>query len=105
MERGRNGIQLILDLIEIVILTFADDVILASDTVCGLQNQLNVLWESAKRLGLEVNLDKSNIIVFRNGSHTASCEKWLSGENPMKIVNMYKYLGIYLSTHLTFLMH
>ena len=68
----------------------------------GLQNQLNVLWESAKRLGLEVNLDKSNIIVFRNGGHIASCEKWLYGENPMKIVSMYKYLGIYLSTRLTF---
>ena len=33
MERGRHGIQLIPDLIEIFILLFADDVILASDTV------------------------------------------------------------------------
>ena len=38
LQRGRHGIQLIPDLIEIFILLFADDVILVSDTVCALQN-------------------------------------------------------------------
>ena len=75
MERGRHGIQLRPDLVQIVILMFADDVILASYAVCDSQNELNILWETAERLGLAVNLDKSNIIVFRNGGHTASCEK------------------------------
>ena len=50
---------------------------------------------------LAVNLDKSNIIVFRNGGHIASCEKWVYGENVMTVVNQYKYLVIYLSTRLT----
>ena len=102
MERGRHGIQLMPDLVQIFILMFADDVILASYTVCGLQNQLNILWETAERLGLAVNLDKSNIIVFRNGGHIASCEKGVYGENVMTVVNQYKYLGIYLYTRLTF---
>ena len=75
MERGRHGIQLTPDLVQIFILMFADDVILASYTVCGLQNELNILWETAERIGLAVNLDKSNIIVFRNGDHIASCAK------------------------------
>ena len=39
MQRGKHGIQLIPDLVEMFILLFADDVILVSDTVCGLQNQ------------------------------------------------------------------
>ena len=52
MQRGRHGKQLIPDLIEIFILLFADDVILVSDTVCGLHNQLNVLFETANRLFL-----------------------------------------------------
>ena len=47
MQRGRHGIQLIPDLIEIFILLFADYVILVSDTVCGLQNQSNVLFDTA----------------------------------------------------------
>ena len=37
------------DLIEIFILLFADDMILVPDTVCGLQNQLNVLFDTANR--------------------------------------------------------
>ena len=40
------------DLIEMFILLFADDVILVSDTVCGLQNQLNVLFDTANCLSL-----------------------------------------------------
>ena len=45
------------DLIEIFILLFADDVILMSHSVCGLQNQLNILYETVNRLGLVVNVD------------------------------------------------
>ena len=37
MQRGRHGIQLIPDLIEIFIFLYADDVILVSDSVCGLE--------------------------------------------------------------------
>ena len=102
MKRGRHGIQLTPYLVQIFILMFADDVILASYTVCGLQNQLNIVWETAERLGVAVNLDKSNIIVFMNGDHIVSCEKCVYGENVMTVVNQYKYLGIYLSTRLTF---
>jgi hypothetical protein len=102
ISNGRHGIQLIPEFVEILILMFADDVILMSDTVCGLQNQLNVLYETARRLGLAVNLDKSNIVVFRNGGHIAAYEKWMYDTEVMKIVNAYKYLGIYLSTRLSF---
>ena len=35
--------------------------------VTGLQNQLNALSVAAKRLGLIVNLEKSNVMVFRKG--------------------------------------
>ena len=46
MQQGKHSIQLIPDLTgtEIFILLFADDVILVSDTVCGLQNELNSLF-------------------------------------------------------------
>ena len=66
---------------EIFILLFADDAILISDSVCGLQNLLNSMYETANRLGLVVNLDKSNIVVFRNGGHIAWNEKWFYGQS------------------------
>ena len=66
MQQGKYGIQLIPDLIGIgiFILLFADDVILVSDTICGLQNQLNSLFDTTNHLSLFVNMDKSKIIVF-----------------------------------------
>ena len=62
-------------LIELLILLFADDVILFSDSVIGLQTQLNILYCTAKRLDMIVNLDKSNTVVFRNGGHLVLREK------------------------------
>ena len=66
MQQGKYGIQLIPDLIGIgiFILLFADDVILVSDAICGLQNQLNSLFDTTNHLSLFVNMDKSKIIVF-----------------------------------------
>ena len=77
IENGKHGIQLSPDLIELLILLFADDVILFSDSVIGLQTQLNILYCTAKRLAMIVNFDNSNIAVFRNGRHLALREKIL----------------------------
>ena len=46
---------------------------------------------------------EKSIIVLRNGGHAAEYENWAYGENVMTTVNVYEYLGIYLSTRLTFL--
>ena len=53
------------------IMLFADDVILLSFTITGLQHQLNILNDTVNNLGLVVNLSKSNVVVFRNGGHLA----------------------------------
>ena len=67
MQKGRHGLTLTPDVLEIFILLFADDIVLMSETVVGLQVQLNNLHNAATKLELKVNLDKSNIIVFRKG--------------------------------------
>jgi len=51
---------------------------------------------------LIVNLDKSNIVVFRNGGHLALNERWCFGNEELEVINMYKYLGVYFTTRLTF---
>ena len=63
------------EVIQILIMLFADDVVLLSYTVTGLQQQLNILRDTAKKLGLVVNSQKSNVVVFRNGGHIAAREK------------------------------
>ena len=47
-ESGKHGIQLAPDLIELLILLFADDVFLFSDSVFGLQTQLNILFNTCQ---------------------------------------------------------
>jgi len=48
---GRHGVQLMPDLTNVFMLLFADDIALISDTVPGLQNQLNVLKRVSDNLG------------------------------------------------------
>jgi hypothetical protein len=64
MRRGRHGVTLSVDAFQLFIMLLADDVLL-SETVVGLQTQLNSLCDAASSLQLKVNLSKSNIIVFR----------------------------------------
>lgn len=100
---GIHGIRLSPeDILEILILLFADDVILLSYSITGLQQQLNVLQDTANRLGLYVNFDKSKIVIFRNGGYISPKEKWFYNGQKLQIVNCYKYLGIIFSSGLTF---
>ena len=101
IKGGKHGAILKSTLVEIFILLFADDIIL-SETAVGLQNQLNILYRSSEKLQLKVNLDKSNIIVFRKGGYLAAHEKWFCGKNRIEVVNAYKYLGLYFTTKLRF---
>jgi hypothetical protein len=100
-RKGRHGIQLIPGAVEIFLLLFADDVVLLSGTVKGLQTQLSRLKEEADRLGLTVNLDKTNIMVFRMGGHLSVLEKWYYGNLQLKVTNSYKYLGMTFTTKLS----
>ena len=102
IQKGRHGIHLSPDVLELFIMLFADDIILMSETVVGLQVQLNNLYTSAQKLQLTVNLAKSNIIVFRLGGFLGVKEKWFYGGKRMEVVNIYKYLGIIFSTKLSF---
>eukprot|EP00745_Piridium_sociabile_P044188 TRINITY_DN9210_c0_g1_i1.p1 TRINITY_DN9210_c0_g1~~TRINITY_DN9210_c0_g1_i1.p1 ORF type:complete len:408 (+),score=9.52 TRINITY_DN9210_c0_g1_i1:2081-3304(+) len=87
--------------VEIFLMLFADDVILLSSTVVGLQNQLNVLKHEADRLFLKVNLDKTNVMVFRKGGHLSRHEKWHYGTDEINVTNRYKYLGVLFTTKLS----
>ena len=70
-----------------MILLFADDMILLSETVIGLQTQLNSLFNAASRLQLKVNMNKSNIVVFRKGGYLGARESWIYDGCMMRVVN------------------
>jgi hypothetical protein len=102
IKQGRHGVTFTMDTFELFILLLADDVVLLSETPVGLQRQLDSLYRAACRLSLKVNLDKSNIVVFRNGGYLGMRERWFFQGEVMPVVNAYKYLGVYFSTRLSF---
>ena len=101
-KRGLDGITFINNFDTIFHLLFADDIILVSDSVIGLQNQINVLESQSIRLGLSINENKTEIVIFRKGGYIAKNEKWYYGNKCLKIVNAYRYLGIDFTTKLSF---
>ena len=83
-------------------LLLADDIVLLSDTIVGLQNQLDVLARNAMKLDLDVNLEKTNIVIFRNGGYIAKKDVWYYNGQSISVVYSYKYLGLFLTTRMTF---
>ena len=54
---------------------------------------------------LNVNLAKSQILIFRTGNRLSSNQNFRYGDHEICIVNTYKYLGIELSFNLSFKKH
>ena len=71
-ETGRHGIQLLSGLFELFINLFADDVVLLATAPYGLQNQLNSLKAYCDILHMEVNRDKTKVMVFRKGGYLSN---------------------------------
>jgi hypothetical protein len=55
--------------ITLYLLIYADDMILMSKSVEGLQNMLNTLYNYTIKWGLSVNIKKTKIVVFRQGGN------------------------------------
>jgi hypothetical protein len=100
-QNAAYGIQLSPDIVQILILLFADDVTLSSYCAFGLQKQINCLKSFADHFGMTVNLKKTKIIVFRKGGFLAANEVWHYGGENIEVVNSYKYLGLHFTTKLS----
>ena len=90
-DPNHSGIQI--DDLMIVILLFADDQIIFGDSPLDLQCKLNRLKEYCDSWGLEVNCNKTKIMVFRKRGGLRDDEKWNYGEDDIEIVNDFNYLG------------
>jgi hypothetical protein len=80
--------------LSLYLLMYADDMVIFSENVNELQNQLNSLSSYSKLWGLTVNLQKTKIVVFRNGGRVKPTENWTYDGKPLDIVDSFTYLGI-----------
>ena len=60
------------------LLLFADDIALTSDTIKGLQSQLNILENVCEMYKMIVNVIKTKAVVFRLGGRLRANEKHFS---------------------------
>ena len=95
-----KGVQIGPD--NVSILLYADDMVFIADTEKDLQNMLNCMYEWARKWRLKVNVDKSNIIHFRNSRTRLTEFRFKYGLQNLETCKSYKYLGIYLDEHLNF---
>lgn len=87
------------------ILLYADDMVIFAETVESLQLMINKIGRYFETWNLQLNLDKSKIMIFRSGGRLARNEKWLYKGQPIEVVNEYKYLGVLLTSQLSWTNH
>ena len=78
-------------------LLFADDLVLCSHTVDGLQQLLDKLKIYCDYWNLEVNKEKTKVMVFKKGTRLAKKEHWNYGRYNLETVREFKYFGIIFS--------
>ena len=78
----------------VTLLLFADDMAIIGSSPEDLQTNLDSLESYCDRWGLEVNTEKSKIVVFRRGGKIKQGEKWSYKNKTLEIVNAFNYLGV-----------
>ena len=80
----------------ICLLLYADDTVLAAETPEDLQNQLNILHDYCLARKLKVNIDKTKIVCFTNGRLPQNLQFTYSNSE-IEIVKEFNYLGLLLT--------
>ena len=73
---------------------YADDTVLLSETIEGLQQMLTALKSYTNDWHLTVNTEKTKIVVFRNGGNVRENEKRFFDNRKLEVVNSFNYLGM-----------
>lgn len=89
--------------INISALLYADDLTLLSETPIKLQKLLNSLHKYSDNNHLEVNREKSKVMIFRRGGRNPDDLEFKYGGVELQIVNEFSYLGVTLSSSGLFL--
>ena len=68
---------------------YADDMVEGADSIGRLQKIINLLSTYCDDWGLQVNLEKTKIMVFRNGGVLKKNESWFFKGNKIEIVSFF----------------
>ena len=91
---GSHGIDI--EAVKLFVLLFADDLVIFAETVIELQRLINRLIEYCNRWHVNVNINKTMVIVFRNGDPLREYERRKFKDTNLHVVTYHKYSGILL---------
>ena len=77
-------------------LLYADDVVLFSSNAAGLQQRLNSLSKFCKDWCLDVNINKTNVLVLNKAGRLCN-ENFYFDATELECVQHYRYLGLHFS--------
>ena len=97
---GIKGIQISNDDSDVLTILYADDMANIGDTVRALQRQIDIISNFCARTNMKINLQKTKVMVFRNGGFLRDYEKWYFSGNPIESVSAYKYMGLFITPKL-----
>jgi hypothetical protein len=97
-SQGGDGIHL--GKFVIRLLLYADDLILIAKSTLGLQEHLCSLEHFCRRVGMQVNISKTKVVVFSNKRKHNQHKFYFEG-NILEEVADYKYLGIDFNRNLS----
>ena len=83
-QNGCRGVYIDEQYENVCVLLYADDMSQLADLTGRLQYQINTLQAFCTNSGMQVNIDKTKIIVFRNGGPLRRSERWFFEEKPFE---------------------
>jgi len=108
-SRGNNGVKIeyqtdeLVTYFNIVVLLFADDTVLLSNSAVEFQKCLDDFNVYSNLWSLEINPSKSKVVVFGSSKRGWHHFNFKLGDNTLEIVDNYKYLGVVFSQNGSFL--
>ena len=97
-DKCEPGISVTNDIDEVFAFMFADDVASVAETVNNLQQHIRHIEHCFDATGMSLNVDKSKVMVFRNGGPLRPYEKWYYKNDMLEVVPCYKYLDAYFTS-------
>jgi hypothetical protein len=77
----------------LILLLFADDMAILGNSPEEINNSLVLLHNYCTKWSLEVNVDKTKVMVFRKRGGLLSSENFLYNDKRLEVVNDFNYLG------------
>ena len=96
IHSGFEGLDV--DMFNLYMLLYADDIVIFANNAEELQLDLNFLSEYCTRWKLKVNASKTKFLIFRKGGTLQGHFIFLYEDQHIEIVSSFKYSGIVFTT-------